>query len=146
MAATKMRSILSPCSTPALRNNRIYDADDWCVYVKGGSAYMHGGRRRDFLIAAQVGLRLVRALALSTWSPWLHYEAYAVRAVNNLIHDTAGAGVGVNGGYAVSLRLQHLVSRGHPQPSAGGRARRSFVRRRRCPLPRPTMLSVAGGL
>jgi hypothetical protein len=28
-----------------LRNNRVYDAQDWCIYVKGGSAYITARRQ-----------------------------------------------------------------------------------------------------
>ena len=84
-----------------LRNNRIYDADDWCVYVKGGSAYITVEGNEIFNCGTG-GFTAGQGTGFEYMvSPWLHYEAYAVRAVNNLIHDTAGAGLGVNGGYAV---------------------------------------------
>jgi hypothetical protein len=35
-------------------------------------------------------------------SPWLHYEAYDIRVVNNVIHD-AGGGLAVAGGYNVLM-------------------------------------------
>ena len=40
--------------------------------------------------------------------PWLHYEAYDVRVFNNIIHDTEGAGLGVNGGYNILLAYNTL--------------------------------------
>lgn len=85
----------------AIRNNRIHNAADWCIYVKGGSAYItvEGNRIFDcgtggFTAGQGTGFEYMV-------SPWLHYEAYAVRAVNNLIYNTEGAGLGVNGGYAI---------------------------------------------
>jgi hypothetical protein len=33
--------------------------------------------------------------------PWLQYEAYAVRVTNNAVSQTAGAALGVAGGYDV---------------------------------------------
>ena len=36
-------------------------------------------------------------------SPWLHYEAYDIKFINNIVHDTNGAGFGVNGGYNILL-------------------------------------------
>src|SRR5205085_2837999 len=32
-------------------------------------------------------------------SPWLHYETYDLKVVNNVIHDVEGAGLGANGSY-----------------------------------------------
>jgi len=85
----------------AIRNSRIHNAADWCIYVKGGSAYItvEGNRIFDcgtggFTAGQGTGFEYMV-------SPWLHYEAYAVRAVNNLIYNTEGAGLGVNGGYAI---------------------------------------------
>ena len=41
-------------------------------------------------------------------SPWLHYEAYDIKVVNNVIHDTDGAGLGVNGGYNILMAYNTL--------------------------------------
>lgn len=49
-------------------------------------------------------------------APWLHYEAYDIKVVNNVIHDTEGAGLGVNGGYDILLAyntLYRVGSRSH---------------------------------
>ncbi|MFM7677926.1 MAG: hypothetical protein ACKO83_03640, partial [Roseiflexaceae bacterium] len=49
-------------------------------------------------------------------SPWLHYEAYDIKFVNNIIHHTEGAGFGVNGGYNILLAyntLYHVGTRSH---------------------------------
>lgn len=35
--------------------------------------------------------------------PWIQYEAYDIKFVNNLIHHTRGAGVGVQGGYNILI-------------------------------------------
>jgi hypothetical protein len=36
-------------------------------------------------------------------APWIQYEAYDIKVVNNIIHDTDGAGLGVNGGYDILM-------------------------------------------
>jgi hypothetical protein len=36
-------------------------------------------------------------------APWIQYEAYDIKFVNNIIHDTDGAGIGVNGGYNILM-------------------------------------------
>jgi hypothetical protein len=41
--------------------------------------------------------------------PWIQYEVYDVKIVNNLIRDTEGAGLGVNGGYNILIAYNTLV-------------------------------------
>ncbi|MEO7912441.1 MAG: right-handed parallel beta-helix repeat-containing protein [Roseiflexaceae bacterium] len=88
--------------------NRIHNAQDWCMYQKGGSAYfrVEGNEFYDcgtggFTAGQGTGFQFMTA-------PWLHYEAYDIKVVNNLIHDTAGAGLGVNGGYNILLAYNTL--------------------------------------
>jgi hypothetical protein len=93
-------------------NNKIHDAIDWCMYVKGGSAnllingneiYNCGGQSSEggFLAGQGTGFEFMS-------SPWLHYEAYDVKFTNNYIHDTSGAGMGVNGGYNILMAYNTL--------------------------------------
>ncbi|MFZ5820854.1 MAG: right-handed parallel beta-helix repeat-containing protein, partial [Chloroflexota bacterium] len=96
--------------------NRIHDAGDWCAYFKGGSAYLRveanliydcdtGG----FTAGQGTGFQYMVA-------PWIQYEAYDIKVVNNIIHDTDGAGLGVNGGYNILLAyntLYRVGSRSH---------------------------------
>lgn len=83
--------------------SRISDAGDWCAYVKGGSAYIRveGNIISDcgtggFTAGQGTGGEFMTA-------PWVTYEVFDVKVVNNIIHDTAGAGLGVNGGFNVLL-------------------------------------------
>lgn len=89
-------------------NNRIHNADDWCIYLKGGSAYfrLEGNEIYDcgtggFTAGEGSGFEYLV-------SPWLHYEAYAIKVVNNVIHDTDGAGLGVSGGYQILFAYNTL--------------------------------------
>jgi hypothetical protein len=82
-------------------NSVISNAQDWCIYAKGGSAYfrIEGNEIFDcgtggFTAGQGAGFQFMV-------SPWLHYEAYDIKVVNNVIHDTEGAGLGVNGGYNI---------------------------------------------
>jgi hypothetical protein len=88
------------------------DAIDWCVYVKGGSAYLQiesnlftrcgtGG----FTAGQGTGFQFMIA-------PWLQYEAYDIKVVNNIIHDVEGAGLGVNGGYNILLAYNTIYRSG----------------------------------
>ena len=88
--------------------NRIHDGDDWCLYLKGGSAYFqiegnqiyHCGTG-GFSAGQGTGFEYMVP-------PWLHYEAYALQFVNNVIAHTQGAGMGVNGGYDILLAYNTL--------------------------------------
>lgn len=91
-----------------IQDSRIHNAQDWCLYVKGGSAYIRVERNEiydcgtgGFTAGQGTGFEFMT-------SPWLHYEAYDIKFVNNLIHDTEGAGMGVNGGYNILLAYNTL--------------------------------------
>jgi len=110
----------------AIIGNRIHDAGDWCAYVKGGSAYIDviGNEIYDcgtggFTAGQGTGFQFMTA-------PWLQYEAYGVSVTNNFVHDTEGAGLGVNGGYNILLAHNTLVrvgQRSHvAEFVAGGRS------------------------
>ncbi|MBI5504618.1 MAG: DUF4215 domain-containing protein [Deltaproteobacteria bacterium] len=91
-----------------VQGNRIHDAGDWCLYTKGGSA----GFRiegNEFYDSGNGGYTAGQGTGFEFMtSPWLHYEAYDIRVVNNVIHDTDGAGLGVNGGYNILLAYNTL--------------------------------------
>lgn len=91
-----------------IRDNRIHNAEDWCSYLKGGSAHflVEGNEIYDcgtggFTAGEGSGFEYMV-------SPWLHYEAYDLKVINNVIHDTAGAGFGVNGGYNILFAYNTL--------------------------------------
>jgi hypothetical protein len=91
-----------------ITNNRLHDADDWCIYLKGGSAYfriegneIYNCGTGGFTAGQGTGFEYMT-------SPWLHYETYDIKFVNNVIHDTQGAGMGVNGGYNILLAYNTL--------------------------------------
>lgn len=95
-----------------ITGSRIHDADDWCMYAKGGSAYLtiSGNEVYDCGtggITAGQGTGFEYMVA-----PWLQYEAYGIRVLDNVIHDTIGAGLGVNGGYNILFARNTLYSVG----------------------------------
>ncbi|MEI8083671.1 MAG: right-handed parallel beta-helix repeat-containing protein, partial [Actinomycetes bacterium] len=88
--------------------NRIHAGDDWCTYVKGGSAYIKFTHNEvyncgtgGFSAGQGTGFEYMVA-------PWLRYEAYGVTVTDNVIHDTWGAGLGVNGSYNVVMAFNTL--------------------------------------
>ncbi len=96
--------------------NRLHNAQDWVMYAKGGSAYLriegneiYDGGTGGFTAGQGTGFQFMVP-------PWLHYEAYDLKVVNNLVHDIEGAGLGVNGGYNILLAhntLYRVGSRDH---------------------------------
>jgi len=81
--------------------NTVHNSGDWCQYAKGGSAYLRiegntyfncgtGG----FTAGQGTGFQFMT-------SPWIHYEAYGIRFVNNVVHDVEGAAIGANGAFNV---------------------------------------------
>lgn len=88
---------------------RIHNSGDWGAYLKGGSAYWRvegneiwGCGTGGFTAGQGSGLQFMVA-------PWIHYEAYDIKVVNNVIHDCEGAGLGVNGGYNILMAHNTLV-------------------------------------
>ena len=83
--------------------NSISDSQGWCSYVKGGSAYIRI-EGNEFFDCFEGGVTAGQGTGLEYMTgPWLRYEAYDVKILNNIIHDVSGAALGVNGGYNVLL-------------------------------------------
>jgi uncharacterized cupredoxin-like copper-binding protein len=81
-------------------DNRIHTAGQWCMYVKGGSAYLRV--EGNELYGCRLGFQAGQAANFPVMlSPWLHYEAYDVKFVNNLLRDIPGVGMSVSGGYNI---------------------------------------------
>lgn len=102
--------------------SRFHDSTDWCVYLKGGSAnfWIEGNEIYD---CGSVGFSAGQGTGFEFMvPPWLNYEAYEIKFVNNLVHDTQKSGAMVYGGfdiliahntlYRVGLR-SHLLQVGH---------------------------------
>lgn len=83
--------------------NRLHDAEDWCIYLKGGSAdfWIEGNEifncgTGGFSAGQGTGFQFMV-------QPWITYEAEDITFIRNSIHDTDGAGIGVNGGKNILL-------------------------------------------
>lgn len=95
---------------------KIHNSTDWGAYLKGGSAYwvIEGNEIYDcgtggFTAGQGTGFQFMVP-------PWIHYETYDIKVLNNFIHDCEGAGLGVNGGFNVLLAhntLYRVGSRSH---------------------------------
>ena len=96
--------------------SRIHRAGDWAMYAKGGSAYLTI-TGNEFFDAGTGGFTAGQGTGFEFMvAPWLHYEAYGITFTNNVVHDVAGAGIGVNGGYDILMAhntLYRVGSRSH---------------------------------
>jgi hypothetical protein len=83
--------------------NAIHRSHEWCMYLKGGSAYFRI-EANELYDALTGGFTAGQGTGFEYMvSPWLHYEAYDLKFINNIIHDVEGPGMGVNGGYNILL-------------------------------------------
>ena len=83
--------------------NHIHDAGDWCMYTKGGSAYLtiEGNLFSECVTggySAGEGTGFQYMVP-----PFIRYEAYYIRFVNNQVMNAQGAAVGVQGGYNILI-------------------------------------------
>lgn len=106
--------------------NRVSNASDWCAYTKGGSAYIRI-ESNEFFNCGVGGFTAGQGTGLQFMSaPWLNYEAYGIRFVNNIVHDVQGAAVGAGGGYNILFAHNTFVrigSRSHIfEAVTGGRS------------------------
>jgi len=96
--------------------SRIHRAGDWAMYAKGGSASLIVAGN-EFYDAGTGGFTAGQGTGFEFMvAPWLQYEAYDITFTDNVIHDTEGAGFGVNGGSNVVMArntLYRVGSRSH---------------------------------
>lgn len=96
-------------------SNKIHNAGDWCMYTKGGSASIRveGNEIYDCGVGGYTAGQGTGFQYMVP--PWTYYEASDIKFVNNVIHDTGTAGIGVNGGYNILFAYNTLyrVGIGH---------------------------------
>ena len=96
--------------------SRIHRSGDWAMYAKGGSASLTVAGN-EFYDAGTGGFTAGQGTGFEFMvSPWLQYEAYDITFTDNVVHDTQGAGFGVNGGYNILMAhntLYRVGSRSH---------------------------------
>ena len=96
--------------------SRIHRSGDWAMYAKGGSASLTVAGN-EFYDAGTGGFTAGQGTGFEFMvAPWLQYEAYDITFTNNVVHDTQGAGFGVNGGSNIlmaSNMLYRVGSRSH---------------------------------
>jgi hypothetical protein len=96
--------------------SRIHRAGDWAMYAKGGSAAITI-MGNEFFDAGTGGFTAGQGTGFEFMTaPWLQYEASDITFTDNVIHDTQGAGIGVNGGMNIVMAnntMYRVGSRSH---------------------------------
>lgn len=92
--------------------NRIHQAGDWCLYLKGGSSHflifkniIYTAKNGGFSAGQGTGFEFMVP-------PYIHYETYDIKFFNNIISNTNGAGMGVSGSYNILLAYNTLYKVG----------------------------------
>lgn len=99
-----------------LLNNSLHTAGQWCMYAKGGSAYL--AVENNELANCQLGFEAGEASNLAMMTPpWLHYETYDVKFVNNILRDIPGEGFNAHGCYNCLFAHNTLYNVGTDQAS-----------------------------
>lgn len=92
-------------------DSKIYNAN-WCIYHKGGSAH-HYVARNEIYDCGESGYASGQGTGLEFMvAPWIRYEAYDIRVVNNVFHDVWGAALGVYGGQNILYAYNTLYKVG----------------------------------
>ncbi len=99
-----------------LLGNKIHGAGGRCAYLKGGSAYWIVAEN-ELYDCREAGIQAGEGSTLNLMTaPYLHYEAYDIKVVNNVLHDIRGPGLSVAGGFDVLFAYNTLVRVGQPEP------------------------------
>ena len=89
--------------------SRIHRSGDWAMYAKGGSASLTI-MGNEFFDAGTGGFTAGQGTGFEfITAPWLQYEASDITFTHNVIHDTQGAGIGVNGGTNIVMANNTMV-------------------------------------
>lgn len=100
-------------------NNRIHDAGSWGMYLKGGSAYFR--IESNEIYKTLFGFSAGEGSGISYLvPPFIHYEAYDIKFINNVLHDMPGTGLAVTGGYNILLAHNTLYRIAYNTPNGPG--------------------------
>jgi hypothetical protein len=92
-------------------SNTLHTAGQWCMYIKGGTAYLRVEGNEFY--GCQLGFQAGQSSNLAVMEPpWVHYEAYDIKFVNNILHNIPGVGISVSGGYNILFAYNTLYQVG----------------------------------
>lgn len=86
-----------------IQNCKIHDASEDCLLLKGGSSQIRV-EGCSIYKADRFGISAGQGAGFDFLvNPWLHYEAYDLKFINNIIYNTQYAGMAVLGGYNILI-------------------------------------------
>lgn len=92
--------------------NKIHNSGDDCMVLKGGTAYLNV-EDNEVYDCGNIGFAAGQGTGFEFMvNPWIHYEIYDVKFVNNIVHDANNAGMAVRGGYNILLAYNTLYKVG----------------------------------
>ncbi|HEX9935016.1 MAG TPA: hypothetical protein VGB38_07440, partial [bacterium] len=90
----------------------VHDADEDCLLLKGGTAQVKVEGNRIYN-AGRFGISAGQGTGFDFFTvPWLHYEAYDLKFINNVVYNTGYAGAAVLGGYNILLAFNTFYRTG----------------------------------
>lgn len=102
-----------------IRESSIYDASEDCVVIKGGSSNIRVEGNKIYNCNA-VGFTAGQGTGFEYMtSPWLHYEAYDIKFINNVVYNVQNAGIAARGGYNILAAYNTLYRVGYDARGAG---------------------------
>jgi len=103
-----------------IQGNKIHDTDNDCLMVKGGSAYLRIEGNEVYNVG-QCGLVAGQGTTFGFMvTPWLHYEVYDTKFINNIVHNVQNAGIAARGAYNVLFAHNTFYKVGQDQGSGSG--------------------------
>ncbi len=100
-------------------SSRIHDSGDDCLLLKGGTASLTVAGN-EIYDCGVTGFSAGQGTGFEYLvSPWVHYEAYDIKFINNILHDVVNAGLAVRGGYNILLAYNTLYRIGTDPRGAG---------------------------
>jgi hypothetical protein len=88
-------------------NNDLHTAGQWCMYIKGGTSYLRV--EANEFHNCQLGFSAGQSANFPMMvPPWLQYEAYDIKFVNNILYDLPGVGLSAAGGYNILFAYNTL--------------------------------------
>ncbi len=110
-----------------VRRCNIHRSGGRGMYMKGGSAYLLISENQIY-DAREAGIQTGEGTLFAAMvAPWIHYECYDVKVVNNVIHDIFGAGLAVAGGFNVLMAHNTLYRIGLDRDDGWGLISSSLV-------------------
>jgi hypothetical protein len=87
--------------------NKLHTAGQWCMYLKGGTAYLR--IEGNVLEHCQLGFQAGQSANMAMMRlPYVHYDTYGIKFVNNVLRHLPGVGISAAGAYDLLVAYNTL--------------------------------------